>query len=416
LKFGFGFPPRACILGRRGATIYSLNWLPIGGFVRPLGESFVHPQGDGTLDADRRRLKLQMAEAGASPGPMLALNEARPLARILFMAAGSAANLLTALLLFVLVGLVGVPTLVGGSAGIVAVPQQVDSLWQGLQNAEYITLLDGQYFASTTDLVSLIEKRVGETLTLTVAGDGQERQVRVSVPDLAPGSQVYVVQVAPASPAEDAGLLPDDRIVGLNGHPFSQFPDLQDHIRTRGGEELALAVERGEQRFELTLTPRLNPPEGQGAIGIGIVPAWELNGLVLVDGGRQEGIVRLSLPEALGFSFEQFGLFIRTLVNLPGQLLAGSLRPEETRLMSPLAISQVGGRFLQDSIAENQPYMILSFVALISIALGIPTCCPCRHWMADAFCLCFSSSSSGVRFPRNARAWCTCLGWCSCFR
>lgn len=37
LEFGFGLPPR--FLGKRiGETIYSLNWLPFGGFVRLLGE------------------------------------------------------------------------------------------------------------------------------------------------------------------------------------------------------------------------------------------------------------------------------------------------------------------------------------------------------------------------------------------
>src|SRR3989339_1325711 len=37
LEFGFGIPPR--IWGRKiGETIYSLNWLPFGGFVNLLGE------------------------------------------------------------------------------------------------------------------------------------------------------------------------------------------------------------------------------------------------------------------------------------------------------------------------------------------------------------------------------------------
>lgn len=37
-EFGFGFPPR--LVGwRRGGTIYSLNWIPLGGFVRIKGES-----------------------------------------------------------------------------------------------------------------------------------------------------------------------------------------------------------------------------------------------------------------------------------------------------------------------------------------------------------------------------------------
>lgn len=42
-EFGFGLPPRA--LGKKiGETIYSLNWLPIGGFVKLYGEDEQHPE------------------------------------------------------------------------------------------------------------------------------------------------------------------------------------------------------------------------------------------------------------------------------------------------------------------------------------------------------------------------------------
>ena len=34
LEFGIGFPPRAKVLRARGETLYTLNWLPIGGFVK----------------------------------------------------------------------------------------------------------------------------------------------------------------------------------------------------------------------------------------------------------------------------------------------------------------------------------------------------------------------------------------------
>ena len=47
LEFGIGFPPRAKVLRNKGETLYSLNWLPIGGFVKLEGE-------DGT-DADDPR-------------------------------------------------------------------------------------------------------------------------------------------------------------------------------------------------------------------------------------------------------------------------------------------------------------------------------------------------------------------------
>ena len=47
LEFGVGFPPRAKVLRSKGETLYTLNWLPIGGFVKLEGE-------DGT-DADDPR-------------------------------------------------------------------------------------------------------------------------------------------------------------------------------------------------------------------------------------------------------------------------------------------------------------------------------------------------------------------------
>ena len=38
LEFGVGFPPRAKVLRNKGETVYTLNWLPIGGFVKLEGE------------------------------------------------------------------------------------------------------------------------------------------------------------------------------------------------------------------------------------------------------------------------------------------------------------------------------------------------------------------------------------------
>ena len=46
LEFGIGFPPRATVLRAKGETLYTLNWLPIGGFVKLEGED-----GDATDDS-----------------------------------------------------------------------------------------------------------------------------------------------------------------------------------------------------------------------------------------------------------------------------------------------------------------------------------------------------------------------------
>src|SRR3989337_3867428 len=52
-EFGFGFPPR--LFGKKiGETIYSINWLPIGGFVKLYGED---EAGGGTVKSSKLKVK-----------------------------------------------------------------------------------------------------------------------------------------------------------------------------------------------------------------------------------------------------------------------------------------------------------------------------------------------------------------------
>src|SRR5436190_3098757 len=53
LEFGLGFPPRARVLSNHGDTLYTLNWLPIGGFVRLEGE-------DGETDDPRSFVRARL--------------------------------------------------------------------------------------------------------------------------------------------------------------------------------------------------------------------------------------------------------------------------------------------------------------------------------------------------------------------
>ena len=70
-EFGFGFPPRAVKLTERNGTIYSLNWIPLGGFVRPAGED--DPSVPGGLAAAPKRARLFVLFAGAGANFVMAL-------------------------------------------------------------------------------------------------------------------------------------------------------------------------------------------------------------------------------------------------------------------------------------------------------------------------------------------------------
>src|SRR3989344_5871180 len=62
-EFGIGFPPRAKILGRKNGTTFTLNWLPLGGFVKLKGENDADT-APGSLGAAKLNTKIKIMLAG----------------------------------------------------------------------------------------------------------------------------------------------------------------------------------------------------------------------------------------------------------------------------------------------------------------------------------------------------------------
>ncbi|MFQ5409684.1 MAG: site-2 protease family protein [Anaerolineales bacterium] len=61
-EFGIGFPPRLVKLGNWRGTDFTLNWIPFGGYVRPIGED--DPLVAGGLAAAPKRHRVFMLAAG----------------------------------------------------------------------------------------------------------------------------------------------------------------------------------------------------------------------------------------------------------------------------------------------------------------------------------------------------------------
>jgi len=67
---------------------------------------------------------------------------------------------------------------------------------------------------------------------------------------------VEIVQVAPAGPAERAGMRVEDLIVELGGHPVERVEDLQRAMTAEAiGQSLPVRVVRGDRELELELRP-----------------------------------------------------------------------------------------------------------------------------------------------------------------
>jgi regulator of sigma E protease len=72
LEFGVGFPPRARVLRSKGETLYTLNWLPIGGFVRMDGEDGDAADDPRSFSAKSLRVRLVILVAGVAMNIALA--------------------------------------------------------------------------------------------------------------------------------------------------------------------------------------------------------------------------------------------------------------------------------------------------------------------------------------------------------
>ncbi len=377
LEFGIGMPPRIVKLFTIGGTDYTLNWLPLGGFVRPLGEDVVRQMGDEALAEDRAEAERRGLAKTKS------VNEARPLARIFFLAGGALANFLLAFVLFVVIALIGIPQVVGGIVSFSYLSPTSALAQAGVQPGDVIQAVNGQNFADAADFFAKLRAADGQQTTLTVVPKGStDTKTLTLVPDFGttpttPETHPIVLNLADGSPAALAGLQPNDLITAFNGTPVQDFQALQQLTSQHLGESVTLTIWRDGKTMDVTLTPRANPPQGEGSMGIGINTA-ALDTTLGVS--YQEGSHRELQPQPIGaavqYSFDRIAEVINTIVSIPGQLLHGTADPNSLRVTSPLGISQAGGVFLQESIQRNQPGIIMEFMALISLALGFTNLLP----------------------------------------
>ena len=71
-EFGVGYPPRAFIFGRFRGTEYTLNWLPLGGFVRLYGDVGTSDHGPGAFIRASRWVQAVILIAGVTANAVLA--------------------------------------------------------------------------------------------------------------------------------------------------------------------------------------------------------------------------------------------------------------------------------------------------------------------------------------------------------
>ncbi|HYP20808.1 MAG TPA: site-2 protease family protein, partial [Chloroflexia bacterium] len=194
-EFGIGFPPRAFAIRRNGID-YSLNWLPIGGFVKITGEN------------------------GDSDDPR-SFGKAPAWKRIIVLAAGSTMNLLLAILIFTGTSVAGTQQIDAPFTVVGGVIEDSAAEKGGMQPGDLIVAVNGQPITNDAELRTASRANLGKATKYTVERNGQRVDLTVTPqgdPPLGISlgyaiSPVRVVEVRPDSVAAQAGLQPGDVIV-----------------------------------------------------------------------------------------------------------------------------------------------------------------------------------------------------------
>lgn len=151
-EFGLGFPPRAAKLFERGGTLFSLNWIPVGGFVRPAGED--DPTVPGGLAAASKR------------------------ARFFVLAAGAGANFIFAILIFWLAFMYGAP--VYDQVAVASIRENTPAMVAGLQVGDIILEANGVAVATYEMLSEQVAANAGESIELLISRVGEEQTVQLT--------------------------------------------------------------------------------------------------------------------------------------------------------------------------------------------------------------------------------------------
>jgi regulator of sigma E protease len=265
---GFGRPIFARKWGKDG-TEWSLRWIPLGGFAMMLNEDDPNCQPIDPKDLPR------------------AFNRQPLWKRSIIVAAGPLSNLLLAIILFAVVGMMGMkePTPVLGKPTQHTIAAQV-----GTQAGDRIVNVDGQPVISwreaaqelqdgwlNQDAVKIVVLRQGKELTLSVPRPAGKIEAGTfnKVGFESQAKAVFLKEVAANSPAAKAGLLVNDELIAVDGQvlPLSRMtasPLMQQLFKKALQEQrpAVITVLRKGVKVDVKVTPRLDVNSGLILLGV----------------------------------------------------------------------------------------------------------------------------------------------------
>jgi regulator of sigma E protease len=204
-------------------------------------------------------------------------------------------------------------------------------------------------------------------------------------------NKVIAVDVSPQSPAFVAGIQSGDLILSINNISIDGMDTMHNVLSEYLGEPVQLKILRNGDEVVFTITPRINPPEGQGALGVVVSNPYEK--ITLLE----------AIPTAIKTAYEQ----MREFVLMPGRLIAGTVSAGEARVVGIKGIYDMyaaAGELDAETTggaSQEAPVFRLYFIATISIAIGLTNLLPIPAMDGGRILLTLPELFLRKRIPQN---------------
>ena len=247
---------------KKGDTEYGIGWLPLGGYVKISGMI------DESMDKEQLSKPAQPHE----------FRSKKSWQRLLIMLGGVIVNLLLGFIIYTMVLFIWGEKYIPNKSlneGIWVVDSVMHSA--GLQTGDKVLTINGvepeRYSSILEEMLyggNMTVDRAGEEIELTIptnlAGMLSDNRIHKDGPLILPRIPFVIGAISDSSHNRNAGLLPKDRVLGINGTALTNYDQYKPVLDTLRGQTVTLSIMRENEPKSVTVN--INQ---KGLIGVEVV-------------------------------------------------------------------------------------------------------------------------------------------------